>query len=139
VQHPAAVLPAARPLLTGQAALFGQATLFGPDEPGIDEAREILSALVGAHADQLRRIAADPYPGRFGLLAAVESAGGLSAAEMRARGMPWRADVHNALLEGLLGPAPELASGHPGWPAWPPRSPQRSAAGRSIQILRLRC
>ncbi len=105
-QHPAVVLPAARPLLTGQAALFGQATLFGPAEPGIDEAREILSALVGVHADQLRRIAADPYPARFGLLAAVESAGGLSAAEMRARGMPWRADVHDALLEGLLGRRP---------------------------------
>jgi hypothetical protein len=102
-QHPAVVRPAARPLLTGQAGLFGQATLFGPAEPGIDEAREILSALVGVHADQLRRIAADPYPARFGLLAAVESAGGLSAAEMRARGMPWRADVHDALLEGLLG------------------------------------
>ena len=111
-QHPAVVRPAATPLLTGQAglfgqaALFGQATLFGPAEPGIDEAREILSALVGVHADQLRRIAADPYPARFGLLAAVESAGGLSAAEMRARGMPWRADVHDALLEGLLGRRP---------------------------------
>jgi DNA polymerase family A len=106
VQHPAVVPPAARPLRTGQAGLFGQATLFGPAEPGIDEAREILSALVGVHADQLRRIAADPYPARFGLLAAVESAGGLSAAEMRARGMPWRADVHDALLEGLLGRRP---------------------------------
>ena len=92
--------------LPGRPLLFGQATLFGPAEPGIDEAREILSALVGVHADQLRRIAADPYPARFGLLAAVESAGGLSAAEMRARGMPWRADVHDALLEGLLGRRP---------------------------------
>ena len=106
------MLPAARPLPAGQAALFGQAapfgqaTLFGPAEPGIDEAREILSALVGVHADQLRRIAADACPARFGLLAAVESAGGLSAAEMRARGMPWRADVHDALLAGLLGPRP---------------------------------
>jgi len=103
---PAGQHPAARPLLAGQAALFGQAMLFGPAEPGIDEAREILSALVSAHADQLRRIAADPYPARFGLLAAVESAGGLCAAEMRARGMPWRADVHDALLEGLLGRRP---------------------------------
>jgi hypothetical protein len=111
-QHPAVVLPAAGRLPTGQAglfgqaALFGQATLFGPAEPGIDEAREILSALVSTHADQLRRIAANPYPARFGLLAALESAGGLSAAEMRARGMPWRADVHDALLEGLLGRRP---------------------------------
>ncbi len=84
----------------------GQATLFGPAEPGIDEAREALSALVGVHADQLRRIAEDAHPARFGLLAAVESAGGLSAAEMSARGMPWRPDVHDALLAGLLGPRP---------------------------------
>jgi DNA polymerase-1 len=87
----------------------GQATLFGPAEPGIDEAREALSALVGVHADQLRRIAADAHPARFGLLAAVESAGGLSAAEMSARGMPWRPDVHDALLAGLLGPRPGAA------------------------------
>jgi len=84
----------------------GQATLFGPAEPGIDEARDVLGALVLAHADQLRRIAADTHPARFGLLAAVESAGGLAAAEMSARGMPWRADVHDALLAGLLGPRP---------------------------------
>ncbi len=84
----------------------GQATLFGPAEPGIDEAREVLGALVAEHADQVRQIAADAHPARFGLLAAVESAGGLAAAEMSARGMPWRADVHDALLAGLLGPRP---------------------------------
>ena len=77
--------------------------LFGPAEPGIGETREALAGLVGAHADQVRRIAADTHPARFGLLAAVESAGGLAAAEMSARGMPWRADVHDALLTGLLG------------------------------------
>ena len=92
--------PAGRPPATGQA------TLFGPAEPGVAEAREVLRALVGVHADQLRRIAADTHPARFGLLAAVESAGGLAAAEMSARGMPWRADVHDALLAGLLGRRP---------------------------------
>lgn len=92
--------PAGRPPATGQA------TLFGPAEPGIAEAREVLRALVGVHADQLRQIAADAHPARFGLLAAVESAGGLAAAEMSARGMPWRADVHDALLAGLLGRRP---------------------------------
>jgi DNA polymerase-1 len=83
-----------------------QATLFGPAEPGIDEAHEVLGALVVAHADQVRQIAGDAHPARFGLLAAVESAGGLAAAEMSARGMPWRSDVHDALLAGLLGPRP---------------------------------
>src|ERR1039457_5252235 len=84
----------------------GQATLFGPAEPNIDEASDVLRALGVAHADQVRRIAADAYPARFGLLAAVESAGGLAAAEMSARGMPWRADAHDALLAALLGPRP---------------------------------
>jgi DNA polymerase-1 len=84
-----------------------QATLFGPAEPGLAEARAALAGLTAAHADQLRRITADPHPGRFGLLAAAESAGGLVAAEMRARGLPWRADVHDELLSGLLGPRPQ--------------------------------
>ena len=55
------------------------------------------------HAAQVRRIAADPHPGRFGLLAAAESASGLVAAEMSLAGLPWRADVHDSLLTGMLG------------------------------------
>ena len=90
----------------GRPPAAGQATLFGPAEPGLAEAREVLRALVGVHAGQVRSIATDAHPARFGLLAAVESAGGLAAAEMSARGMPWRADVHDALLAGLLGPRP---------------------------------
>ena len=58
------------------------------------------------HAGQLRRIAADEHPGRFGLLVAAESAGGLVAAEMGFAGLPWRADVHDELLTELLGPRP---------------------------------
>ena len=100
----------------------GQATLFGPAEPGFDDAREALTALVAVHAEQMRQIAADAHPARFGLLAAAESAGGLAAAEMSARGMPWRADVHDALLAGLLGP-------RPGAGARPPR-----LAGLAAQI-----
>jgi DNA polymerase family A len=90
----------------GRLAGGQQATLFGPAEPGLDEASAALDQLVAAHASQLRRIAADSQPGRFGLLAAVESAGGLVAAEMQARGVPWRADVHDALLASLLGARP---------------------------------
>src|SRR5690606_24101720 len=35
-----------------------------------------------------------------------ESAGALAAAEMRHRGLPWRTDLHNALLTDLLGERP---------------------------------
>jgi hypothetical protein len=68
-----------------------------------------LEALIAVHADQLRRIGADEHPGRFGALAAAESAGGLAAAEMTFAGMPWRADVHDELLAGMLGPRPPAA------------------------------
>jgi hypothetical protein len=102
-EWPAADQPAPGP---GRLAAGQQAALFGPAEPGLAEAGAALDRLVAAHAGQLHRIAADPHPGRFGLLAAVESAGGLAAAEMRARGVPWRADVHDALLVSLLGARP---------------------------------
>ncbi len=100
---PAADRPAAGP---GRLTAGQQAALFGPAEPGFAEVSAALDRLVAVHADQLRRIAGDPYPGRFGLLAAVESAGGLVAVEMQARGVPWRADVHDALLARLLGARP---------------------------------
>ncbi len=90
----------------GRQAAGQQAVLFGPAEPGLAEASAALNRLVAVHAEQLRGIAADPHPGRFGLLAAVESAGGLVAVEMQARGVPWRADVHDALLASLLGARP---------------------------------
>ncbi|WP_123668195.1 bifunctional 3'-5' exonuclease/DNA polymerase [Actinocorallia herbida] len=44
--------------------------------------------------------------GPLRLLAAAESAGGLAAAEMSREGVPWRTDVHDELLTGLLGPRP---------------------------------
>ncbi len=66
------------------------------------------------YAGQLARIAAGPQPGRFGLLVAAESAGGLIAAEMTAAGLPWRADVHDQLLAELLGPRPPGPAGPAG-------------------------
>jgi DNA polymerase-1 len=45
-------------------------------------------------------------PGRIGRLLAAESAGALIAAEMRFAGLPWRADVHDSILELILGPRP---------------------------------
>jgi DNA polymerase-1 len=68
-----------------------------------------LDALIAVHADQLRRIAADEHPARFGALVAAESAGELVAAEMSFAGMPWRPDLHDEVLAGLLGPRPPTA------------------------------
>jgi len=84
----------------------GQDALFDPADPVFPEPAAALDAVIAVHAGQLRRIAANEHPGRFALLAAAESAGGLLAAEMGFDGLPWRADVHNYLLTTLLGPRP---------------------------------
>ncbi|WP_433240434.1 bifunctional 3'-5' exonuclease/DNA polymerase [Streptosporangium sp. CA-135522] len=78
-----------------------QATLFEEEPPPPDA-----DLVAEVHADQLRRIEAIADPQRFRLLVAAESAGALIAEEMRHEGMPWREDVHDALLTGLLGPRP---------------------------------
>ncbi|MFD9406236.1 bifunctional 3'-5' exonuclease/DNA polymerase [Streptomyces sp. NPDC059989] len=62
-----------------------------------------LDALLAVHADQARRIGATAHPDRMRLLIAAESAAFLVAAEMNRAGLPWRADVHRALLTDLLG------------------------------------
>ena len=51
-------------------------------------------------------VASAAEPGRLRLLLAAESAGALVAAEMRHAGLPWRADVHGAILTEALGPRP---------------------------------
>jgi hypothetical protein len=100
-----AAAPQARALVT-RPGTAGQAVLFEPANPDFPSPDAALNALIAVHADQLRRIAADEHPGRFALLAAAESAAGLAAAEMGYYGLPWRADVHSALLTGLLGDKP---------------------------------
>ncbi|MCR2785600.1 MULTISPECIES: bifunctional 3'-5' exonuclease/DNA polymerase [unclassified Microbacterium] len=65
-------------------------------------------------------------PGRLRLLIAAESAGALLAAEMRAAGLPWDADAHDALLSGLLGSRPPAGG--------VPRELER-AAGRVREAL----
>jgi DNA polymerase I len=92
----------------------GQAALFEADHAGLPEGDDLLAAGVAVHRQQQLRLAATEHPERMRLLAAAESAAGLAAIEMRAAGMPWRADVHDALLAELLGPRP--AAGVP-----PPR------------------
>ncbi|WP_460708438.1 bifunctional 3'-5' exonuclease/DNA polymerase [Myceligenerans halotolerans] len=57
-------------------------------------------------AAQLDAIASSADPGRLRLLIAAESAGALAAAEMHHAGLPWRADVHDAILTEALGPRP---------------------------------
>ena len=99
----APVFPGGRP---AAAPRPGQDALFDPADPVFPDPRAALDAVIEVHAGQQRRIAADEHPGRFALLVAAESAGGLIAAEMGFDGLPWRADVHDELLTGLLGPRP---------------------------------
>jgi hypothetical protein len=109
-------VPAPRPV----ARTGPQPSLFDvPDAPGsgLAEATATLADLVAVHAHQLAAIAADEHPAPFRLLAAAESAGGLTAAEMTAAGLPWRSDVHDLLLTGLLGRRPPLSAGPGARPA----------------------
>jgi DNA polymerase family A len=99
----APAFPGARP---AAAPRPGQDALFDPADPVFPDPRAALDAVIEVHAGQQRRIAADEHPGRFALLVAAESAGGLIAAEMGFDGLPWRADVHDELLTELLGPRP---------------------------------
>lgn len=64
---------------------------------------------LGADAEDERQTAAvraSPASPRLALLLAAESAGALAAAEMTHAGVPWRVDVHQEILTGLLGPRP---------------------------------
>ncbi|GLW07675.1 DNA polymerase I [Microtetraspora sp. NBRC 13810] len=81
-----------------------QATLFEPvaEGPQVEE----IDLVSEVYDDQRRRIDQTADPHRFRLLVAAESAGALIAAEMGRDGMPWRSDVHDELLTGLLGPRP---------------------------------
>ncbi|MEU9116055.1 bifunctional 3'-5' exonuclease/DNA polymerase [Streptomyces sp. NPDC048483] len=80
-----------------------QPSLFDPGPvplpPGTDE----LTALLEVYAGQVARTAKAEHPERMRLLLASESAGMLVAAEMARAGVPWRADVHREVLNGLLG------------------------------------
>lgn len=83
-----------------------QPALFEPDRSTLPADVDRLEALIEVYDDQQRRIVELPHPDRFALLAAVESAGALAAAEMAHDGVPWRADVHDAVLTEHLGPRP---------------------------------
>ncbi|MEV6217078.1 bifunctional 3'-5' exonuclease/DNA polymerase [Nocardia sp. NPDC051833] len=70
-----------------------------PLPPGTDE----FTALVAVYERQVARTARTEHPERMRLLLAAESAGMLVAAEMARSGIPWRADIHRALLDTMLG------------------------------------
>lgn len=76
-----------------------ESTLFDPEPATLHGIDDVLAV----HAAQRDRIAASAAPHRLRLLLAAESAGMLVAAEMHRAGLPWRADVHDALLTELLG------------------------------------
>ncbi|MFJ9466023.1 bifunctional 3'-5' exonuclease/DNA polymerase [Streptomyces caniferus] len=92
-------VPQDPPVRTAQA----QPSLFDPGPvplpPGTDE----LTALLEVYAGHLARTRKAEHPDRMRLLLAAESAGMLVAVEMGRAGVPWRADVHRRLLDGLLG------------------------------------
>lgn len=83
-----------------------QPTLFETERPMVPEGVDPVRAVVDVYEDQRRRLDGSARPDRLRLLAAAESAGGLVAAEMSHHGLPWREDVHRALLTELVGPRP---------------------------------
>jgi DNA polymerase-1 len=110
---------------TAQAgARAGQPALFDHDLLGLPDPAELLAGVVAVHADQQRRLGGESevrgtahlpqplgeWPGGLGLLAAAESAGALAAVEMAAAGLPWRPEVHDAVLTELLGPRPRAGT-----------------------------
>jgi len=89
----------------GQPALFDHGLLALPSDT------ELLAGVVAVHADQQRRLAGgNGSSDGLGLLVAAESAGALAAVEMATAGLPWRPEVHDAVLTELLGPRPRAGT-----------------------------
>lgn len=63
---------------------------------------------VGEVRRQLEAVATSSGAGRLRLLLAAESAGALVAAELSHAGLPWREDLHDAMLTRALGTRPPL-------------------------------
>jgi DNA polymerase-1 len=81
---------------------LAQPTLFDTRTPTLPDGVTVVTAVQRVLAEQERRVAATEHPDRFRLLLAAASA--RAAAEMSADGLPWRADLHEALLTERLGP-----------------------------------
>ncbi|GAB3616506.1 bifunctional 3'-5' exonuclease/DNA polymerase [Okibacterium endophyticum] len=81
-------------------------TLFDDVEPHVAGPDAVAQfAMQRAALDDLAR-RDEPAAARLQLLLAAESTGALIAEEMRHTGLPWRVDVHRAVLEDVLGPRP---------------------------------
>ena len=87
---------------------------FTLDRPAVDDAlfdladdrpAQVLDPVAEFRLQQAALQGADE-PGRLARLLAAESAGALIAAEMTFMGLPWRAEVHDRILEEILGPKP---------------------------------
>lgn len=89
---------------------LAQPTLFDTRTPTLPDGVTVVTAVQRVLAEQDRRAAAVEHPDRFRLLLAAESASALAAVEMSADGLPWRADLHEALLVSRLGP--RVPAGH---------------------------
>jgi DNA polymerase-1 len=105
-------VPPDRPARAAAPPGDGQGALFDPTPPPSATLADPLGALIRVYADQRDRIEKAAEPGRLRMLVAAESAGALVAAEMGRHGLPWRPDVHDALLVDLLG-APSPVGGPP--------------------------
>ncbi|GAB3040059.1 bifunctional 3'-5' exonuclease/DNA polymerase [Nocardioides flavus (ex Wang et al. 2016)] len=85
---------ALRPVVATDPVLFGAGDAADHLRADVEDAR------------QLAALSASPDAPRLSLLLAAESAGALAAAEMTHAGVPWNAEVHEALLAEQLGPRP---------------------------------
>ncbi len=81
-----------------------QPTLFETRGPRLPTGVTVVEAARRVLAEQEKRVALTALPERLRLLFAAESASALAAAEMSFDGLPWRADLHLALLADQLGP-----------------------------------
>ncbi|HWC81314.1 MAG TPA: bifunctional 3'-5' exonuclease/DNA polymerase [Pseudonocardiaceae bacterium] len=87
-----------------------QPALFEPEPEALPGGADPMDALIAVYLAQRKQMAATEHPDRVRLLAAADSAGALAAVEMSHHGLPWRVDVHEAILTDLLGPRPPVGA-----------------------------
>ncbi|MCC3294022.1 bifunctional 3'-5' exonuclease/DNA polymerase [Arthrobacter sp. zg-Y411] len=81
-------------------------TLDAPDDVPAGPRRNGIAELTAELADQLHAVARSEAPAKLTLLTVAESTGGMIAVEMEHAGIPWRRDLHEAMLMDALGPRP---------------------------------